>query len=231
MATRKKVRGIPTIDVMLVVVRTDDLEIAVDTASKLGIEPQTDTTEAIKLVKLGTLLSQKPSSTTITGHTITLTDNVFTPELVQILQGGTIEEDTDGNITYTPPLAGSNEKGKVFELDAYSAVYDASGQIVNYEKTTYPNCQGTPITQSSEDNVFRVSEYTINSAPRTGQAPYKISYIKELPTFDEGTEGGNEPEVQEQSEDTAAYGRTYTTDSNMSGIMTMPEKSTDLSEI
>ena len=188
--TQKKAVGIPTIDVSLVVVRTgvvdgDDTnatEIAVDTANKVGVEPQTETTDAIKLVKLGRLIAQKPATTTITGHQITLTDNVFIPELVKILQGGTVEG-TGDTLTYTPPVAGSTDKGQVFELDCYSAQYDASGQIVRYEKITYPNCQGTPVAMSSEDDVFRVPEYTINSAPKEGEAPYKISYVKALPQF------------------------------------------------
>lgn len=184
--TKKKAVGIPTIDVSLVVIRTgtedSGLEIAVDTANKIGVEPQTETTDAIKLVKLGRLLAQKPPVTTITGHQLTLTDNVFIPELVKILQGGAITGEGD-TLTYTPPVAGSDEKGEVFELDAYSAEYDASGQIVRYEKITYPNCQGTPISINSEDNVFRVPEYVINSAPNKGEAPYKISYVKQLPSF------------------------------------------------
>lgn len=184
--TKKKVKGIPTIDVMLVVIRTgtesDGVEYAIDTANKLGVEPQVETTDAIKLIKLGKLLAQKPQTSTITGHQITLTDNVFTPEIVKILQGGTIEG-TGASLVYTPPIAGSNEKGEVFELDAYSAEYDASGQIVKYEVITYPNCQGTPVTINTEDNVFRIPEYVINSAPNNGQAPYKISYVETLPDF------------------------------------------------
>lgn len=187
---QKKAVGIPTIDVALVVVRTgmdggDDsnvTEIAVDTANKIAVEPQTETTDAIKLVKSGRLIAQKPATTTITGHQITMTDNVFIPELVEILQGGTVEG-TGDTLTYTPPVAGSTDKGQVFELDCYSAQYDASGKIVRYEKITYPNCQGTPVAISSEDNVFRVPEYTINSAPKEGEAPYKISYTKTLPRF------------------------------------------------
>lgn len=184
--TQKKAVGIPTIDVSLVVVRTgsgeNTTEIAVDTANKVAVEPQTETTDAIKLLKLGKLIAQKPATTTITGHQITLTDNVFIPELVKILQGGTVEGSGD-SLTYTPPVAGSTDKGQVFELDCYSAQYDVSGQIVRYEKITYPNCQGTPVAMSSEDDVFRVPEYTINSAPKEGEAPYKISYVKTLPQF------------------------------------------------
>lgn len=64
--TQKKAVGIPTIDVSLVVVRTgvvdgsdtNATEIAVDTANKVGVEPQTETTDAIKLVKDGRLIAQ-----------------------------------------------------------------------------------------------------------------------------------------------------------------------------
>ena len=71
--TKKKAAGIPTIDVELVVVRigneVDGTEIAVDTANKVSVEPQIETTDAVKLVKLGKIIAQKPSVTTITGHT------------------------------------------------------------------------------------------------------------------------------------------------------------------
>uniref|UniRef100_A0AAU8B236 Tail protein n=1 Tax=Dulem virus 36 TaxID=3145754 RepID=A0AAU8B236_9CAUD len=184
--TKSKLESIPTIDVSLVVIRvgttTDGTEYALDTANKVGVEPQTEETDAIKLIKLGKLLAQKPSQTTITGHQITLTDNVFSPTLAKILQGGVITGEGD-TLQYTPPLSGSDDKGSIFELDCYSAVYDASGQIVKYEKITYPNCQGTPFAINTEDDVFRIPEYVINSAPRTGEAPYKITYVTELPDF------------------------------------------------
>jgi hypothetical protein len=34
---------------------------------------------------------------------------------------------------------------------------------------------------SSEDDVFRAPEYTINSAPANGEAPYDIDIVSELP--------------------------------------------------
>lgn len=182
--TKTKVKGIPTIDVALVVIKTGDstngTEYAVDTANQVGVEPQTSTTDAIQLVKLGRLLAQKPATTTITGHTITLTDNVFTPEIAKILQGGQISGE-GVSLKYTPPVAGSGEKGEIFQLVCYSAVYNAAGQITMYEKITYPNCQGTPFAINTEDDVFRLPEYTINSMPDTGEAPYTIEYVEELP--------------------------------------------------
>ena len=188
---------IPTIDVVLVTVTgKDGVEIGLTTASKLGVNPVTETEDAVRLVVKGRLLAQKPETTTLVGNTLVLTDNVFIPELVKILQGGTIkywttaektaEGDEDagfGVARYTPPVAGSDEKGEVFVTKAYAAVYNAAGIITGYECIEYPNCQGVPISMSSEDNVFRAPEYTINSAPDKGQPPYEITYPKELPVL------------------------------------------------
>ena len=177
---------IPTIDVALVTVSTDgnETEIGFTTSSKVAVTPQTETEDANKLIVKGVLIAQKMSTTTITGNTIVLTDNVLNPELLVILQGGriTYKSGSSGAISkYEPPVAGSADKGKPFTLNLYSAVYNAAGAIVNYEKTSYPNCQGTPWSPGSEDGVWRVAEYTINSAPNTGEAPYTIEYVDDLP--------------------------------------------------
>lgn len=196
MAAKKSKAEIATIDVSLVTIEVDGTEFGFDTASSIEVEPQINEEEAITLVVKGILRAQKPAVSTITGNQITLTDNVFNPELVQTLQGGTIKYWADaehssetgadagfGISSYTPPVAGSADKGKVFKLNAYSANYDASGQIVQYEKITYPNCQGTPVALSSEDGAFRAPEYTINSAPKSNEAPYVITYVDELPVL------------------------------------------------
>lgn len=193
----KRGTEIPTIDVVLVTYKPSgsEDEIVMDTASKIAVTPQTETTDAVKLIIKGVLKAQKPQKVTITGNTIVLTDNVFTPELVKALQGGVIkwwtsaEKTTEGTeptefgiSSYTPPVAGSTEQIPAGTLCAYSAQYNAAGLIVQYEKIEYPNCQGTPIALSSEDDVFRAPEYTINSMPNTDEPPYKINYVKTLPS-------------------------------------------------
>lgn len=191
----KKGNEIPTIDVALVTVQVDGgAEIALDTASKIAVNVQTETEDAVKLVVKGRLIAQKPETVTITGNTIVLTDNVFIPELVKILQGGTIKywkeaahttmQDEDagfGVAQYTPPVVGSADKGSNFLLNAYSAMYNAAGLIDGYEKISYPNCKGSPIALSAEDGAFRAPEYTVTSAPNKGEAPYDITYVDELP--------------------------------------------------
>ena len=190
---------IPTIDVNLVTITTKSgKEFGFDTANQIEVEVQTEDTDSVKLVVKGRLRAQKPQESTITGHQITLHDNVFNPELVKVLQGGKVlyfqdsekqtmsENPTSfGFAKYTPPVAGSSEKGEVFELNAYSAIYNAAGVITGYEKTIYPNCQGVPVAFNSEDGAFRAPEYTINSAPDIGEPPYTVEWVSALPELED----------------------------------------------
>lgn len=181
----KKSRAeIATIDCEMVTIETADGEFGFSTANSIAVEPQLDEEDAVRLVVKGVLLAQKPATKTVTGNQITLTDNVFNPELVLVLQGGKIkyaEGDSGKIIGYDPPASGTKDKGEIFALNAYSAQYDASGSIVQYEKIKYPNCTGVPIAFGSEDGTFRAPEYTINSAPKKGEPPYSISYVDKLP--------------------------------------------------
>lgn len=183
----KKGHEIATIDVNLVTVVTNETtpkEIALDTSNQVQVSPQIETTDPIKLIIKGILKAQKREQQTITGNTITLTDNVFNPELVQIIQGGTITTDGSGHITkYEPPVVGTDPASvPVFTLCFYTAQYDASGLIVQYEKITYPNCTGNPVAFQAQDDVFATPEYTIISAPAVGESPYTIDYVPSLPS-------------------------------------------------
>lgn len=117
----KRGNEIPTIDVAMVTInKSGGTELALQTASKITINPQTETQDSVKLIVKGLLIAQKREKTVVTGNTIVLTDNVLIPEVVKVFQGGTIkywsstsqdsESDTDGGFgvaSYTPPLSGS----------------------------------------------------------------------------------------------------------------------------
>ena len=184
--TVKKGTEFATIDVVCVSIQAVDSEdeLILDTANQIQVTVATETQDKVPLIVKGVLIAQKPQVTTVTGNTIVMTDNVFNPELVTILQGGTIKydrENTSKVIGYTPPVVGSSEKGKIFKLMAYSAIYDAAGLIKGYEKITYPNCQGVPVAFNSQDGSFRAPEYTINSAPNNGEPPYDIDIVDSIP--------------------------------------------------
>ena len=177
---------IPTIDVALVTISPEgsDEELALDTANKIAVEPTIETTESVKLIIKNKLRAQKPEQNTLIGHQITLSDNVFIPELAVVLQGGVVtydERNPSLAVGYKPPVVGSSDSGEKFVLNAYSTQYDEAGNIVRYEKISYPGCKGKPIALSAEDGVFRASEYVINSSPNDGEAPYEITYVDQLP--------------------------------------------------
>ena len=209
---------VATIDVVLVTVQAYDLgadEIALDTSNKVDVTIATETQDKVALIVKGRLIAQKPPVTTVTGNTIVLTDNVFNDELVKLLQGGTIKRDIQGNfIGYVPPVVGSGEEGKLFKTRVYSAIYNAAGVLTGYERITYPNCKGAPFAFSSEDGTFRASDYTINSAPANGEAPYELDIVSELPqvlgdltvTSVAGTTSGNTKITVVPS---IAYGNSY----------------------
>lgn len=186
MALTKSKAEIATIDCCLITIKIGSTEFGFETSNKLEVSPQIEEQEAKKLIIKGKLIAQKPKKATLTGHELKLFDNVFNPELAVALQGGSIVYDQvtpTKIIGYNPPLVGSSDDGEVFELNAYSAQYDASGQIVQYEKIAYPNCTGAPIAFSSEDDAFRAPEYTIQSAAKVGEKPYAITYVSVLPTL------------------------------------------------
>ena len=88
----KRGTEIPTIDVVLVTIQPEGGgdEIAFDTASQIEVEPQIEEADPVQLIIKGVLKAQKPATATLSANQVTLTDNVFTPELVQVLEGGTI---------------------------------------------------------------------------------------------------------------------------------------------
>ena len=185
--TVKKGTELATIDVVCVSVKpagTED-ELILNTANQIQVTTATETQDKVPLIVKGVLIAPNPQVPTVTGNNLVITDNVFNPELVKILQGGTIkysEGEPTKVVGYTPPAVGSSDKGQVFDLMAYSAIYDAAGLIKGYERITYPNCQGVPVAFNSQDGAFRAPSYTINSAPNNGQAPYDIDIVDTLPT-------------------------------------------------
>ena len=183
---RKSKALIPTIDCALITIQIENDEFGFDTSNRIAVEAQTEEQAAVRLIVKGILRAQKKRHLTIVGHQITLTDNVFNPDLVIALQGGSATYDTTGKklTGYTPPVTGAADTTVPFTLNAYSAQYDAAGQIVQYEKISYPNCQGQPVAFASEDGVFRAPEYTIVSAPKQNEYPYQIAYVAELPELE-----------------------------------------------
>ena len=131
------------------------------------------------------LIAQKRSQDVVTGATIKVTDNIFSPQVLQTVQGGTFTVDSDGNFTgYEAPKAGEEYTPEVFDFAMYTAQRDVSGAIKQYAKILFPNCVGKPTAISFEENTFFCPTYELVSTPNNGESPYKITTMKELPTFE-----------------------------------------------
>lgn len=206
----KKAEGMSMIDCSMIVIEPEDSSdgIAFTSASKMGVEKQEETTDAVKNIIKGEVKAQKPEETTLTGHTLTLTDTTMIMTFLPILQGGTLTMDEDGTtpIKYEPPASGKNE-GKKFKLKAYTAIMEGATTI-GYGCVTYPGCKGTPVLFNFEDNVFQSNEYTINSTPGAGEKPYTWEKVEELPTFEDSTALG---ELTVQSAAGSTTGKTKLT--------------------
>lgn len=122
------------------------------------------------------------------GNKITLTDNVFLPEVVKLLQGGTIEFDDEDDtkiVGYTPPnMNATTGLGEVLTVKAYSAQYNSAGTLVQYECIEYETCRAEPVAFSSENGIFRAPVYVLTSTPAASSPPYEITYVAALPTVE-----------------------------------------------
>lgn len=116
------------------------------------------------------------------GSSITLKDNSFSPEVLEIIDGGTVTKATDKITGYAGPVSGSTVTRKSFTLNIYTSEKGTDGSILNYYKFSYPKCKGTPAKFSFKDGEFMTPEYTINSRPAKGSAPYNIEILASLPT-------------------------------------------------
>lgn len=128
---------IPTIDTSMVTIKYNNLEYVLTTANKIKVKPEIETQKATKLIVKGVLLAQKRATNTLTGHTITLSDNVFIPEVVKILQGGTITFKptllcgTTNALSITPTPADGSEPASIEFVKPSAASSTLSVTVVN----------------------------------------------------------------------------------------------------
>lgn len=155
-----------------------------ETGQKVSAKMKIEEIKGVKLIVHGKLKAQKRDKKVITGTEITFEDNAFLPEVVKVLQGGTIVMDTETPTkfkSYTPLAVGEEPNSTPFDLEVYIANYNESGDIVNYSKVSYPHCVGDPIDMDTENDKFFAPKYTIISTPAKGTAPYVLEDVDALP--------------------------------------------------
>lgn len=118
------------------------------------------------------------------GSTLGFKDTSFLPEVLSLVDGGTLTGE-DGNYTgYTSPVTGSVVNRIRFTTNIYTAEKDVEGVIKKYAKFSFPSCVGKPANFSFKDGEFMSPQYTIISRPKTGTSPFELEFLAKLPTIE-----------------------------------------------
>ena len=152
------------------------------TADEISCEPVLEEGEEKNLTIKSKLIAKKQTPDMILGHDITCKDNVFTPELLADLQGGTVTKNGGTKFSkYTAPNVGALPSTKTFEFTAYVEIVGNNGPTGEYLKYTFPNCKGSFISPNFKDGEYFAAEYKIKSRPTLNTSLYTVELVSSLP--------------------------------------------------
>ena len=153
-----------------------------DTAEEANYSPDiSEGAENIKRIKNRIVAVNKTEDLQY-GSTINLKDACFQPEVLAVIDGGTVTKQTEKITGYTAPLSGAPVVRKAFTLNIYTSEKGTDGSNANYYKFSFPSCKGQPAKFSFKDGEYMTPEYTIVSRPAKGVAPYTLTIMETLPT-------------------------------------------------
>lgn len=115
------------------------------------------------------------------GSDINMKNANFIPEVLAIVDGGTLVKSVDKVTGYKPPVVGKPVKRTLFTLNIYSEEKDIDGETKRYAKFSFPSCKGKPASFTFKDGEFMTPSYTISSRTPSGKAPYDLTFLEELP--------------------------------------------------
>lgn len=151
------------------------------TASEASIKPfVSEGTEKIHRVK-NTILGTLRYEDILLGYEIKLVNNTFCPELLSLIDGGTIETDGDGKFSkYSSPVVGEVTQRKNLTISLYTEEVDCDGETTEYFKFTFKHAKGKPVEYSLKDGEFFVPELTLRSRAKTGESSVDVESLSSL---------------------------------------------------
>lgn len=182
----KKLNQLPLTNVEMVQIITKEqtpVTYQFKTSDEVSTEEVVSEGEEQTLKIKGIVYANIAAENTTLGYDLTFKDNVFCPELLEIMQGGTITYSEDGTTfkSYEAPTIGSSAPKKKFDTIVYSAEVGTDGPTGKYAKITFPSGKGTSVPLSFKDGEYYSNEYSVKSRPATGESPYKIDVVDVLP--------------------------------------------------
>lgn len=157
-----------------------------ETASKAGLEPTISEGEENILRIKNKIVATNRTEDILLGFELTFTDNVFTGEVMALVDGGVAtydDIDTDKLIKYESPVAGEVVDRTLFTLNVYTEEKDIDGNPKGYVKFVFRHCKGKPVKYDIEDEVFMSPEIKMISRPKTGESPASLEFLDKLPAI------------------------------------------------
>ena len=165
------------------IVDADSNSYIFETSDEVSVEEVVDEGEEQTLKIKGKLYANRAAEDTVLGYDLTFKDNVMCPELLLLMQGGTLTPGTSGTWTkYEPPKIGTTATKKTFTTNIYTAEVSTDGDTGNYIKISYPGCKGSSVPMTFKDGEYYSNEYKVKSRPAKGNAPYTVTIVTDLPS-------------------------------------------------
>ena len=177
---------LPLTDVVLVQLVTKESSprtLSFQTSDEIKTEEVVKEGEAKELIIKNQLIAKKETPDLMLGYDLTFKDNVMSPEVMQVVQGGTIEYDSETRAfkKYEPPAIGTKPNLTAFDVIVYSEIVGDDGATGEYAKFTFPNCKGGNVPVNLKDGEYYSNEYKVKSRPAIGQKPYILEIVNILP--------------------------------------------------
>lgn len=155
-----------------------------DTAAEAGVKAKIDKGQDKVMRVRDRLIARNRTEDIVTGYEVDFKNNTLSPELLALIDGGTLEYDaveTDKLISYNAPAAGTVVSRKLFTLNIYTEEKDTDGSTLEYVKFTFKHCKGKPVDFKFKDGDFFVPEMKAESAPKKDESPVAIEFLDALP--------------------------------------------------
>ncbi|OAA93005.1 Ig-like domain-containing protein [Clostridium coskatii] len=185
-----EIQGMPIANIALAEIINEDTgqTYYFDTAEKADVKPDLSKGKEDILRVKNRIIAMNRTEDICIGYNVKLTDNTFPPELMCLVDGGTMTSSG-----YEGPEIGVAVNKVPFTLNLYSEEKDYDSSTIQYVKFSFRHNKGTPVEFKFEDGKFYVPEFESTSRPKKGEKPIYISYVSSLPNSSSSSTGGTTP--------------------------------------
>lgn len=188
--TGTQIDGMPIANIVLAEIINESTggSLLFDTAETADCKPDLSQGKEDILRVKNRIIAMNRTEDICIGYNIKLKNNTFTPEVMCLVDGGTMS-----SLGYEGPEVGIVTERQPFTLNLYSEEKDYDSSTISYVKFTFKHNKGKPVDFKFEDGKFYVPEFESHSRPKKGEKPVYVGYVNALPT--PGTTPSTNPTV------------------------------------